>query len=113
MNLPFRRLGYSDLYELEVVGPNGYFQEVSGSGGVEEPYTTVGYDHRRGGLSSLLQNEGADQLRLKISSNAYEQPDEDFFEIAPGKKSRKNWDLAGSGNWYDFSVESDKGYHHR
>ncbi len=97
-------------YDLEVFGPNGYFQKFAGSLRANEPVVTIDFDHKRGGLSIALKNAGNAPLRLSVLSNAYGYAAEGPFAIAPGKNSRKKWTLAGSGNWYDFSVQSEDGY---
>jgi phospholipase C len=100
-------------YDLEVFGPNGYFQKFSGNIHTNEPVTAIRYDHEKGGLSVVLRNAGNSALHLAISSNAYDHAGKPSFDIAPGKSREQHWNLAGSGNWYDFSVRSADGYHHR
>ncbi|MDP3468440.1 MAG: phospholipase C, phosphocholine-specific [Daejeonella sp.] len=100
-------------YELEVYGPNGYFQKILGNISENEPKTTISYDHRIGGLTVSMQNAGNKPMRLKISSNAYDYTEQGFFDIAPGKLMKKSWELQKSANWYDFSVQSEDGYLHR
>ena len=94
-------------------GPNGYFQKFSGSARANEPLTKILYDHQNGELSLVLQNAGRTPLRLTVSSNAYDYPKKLSLVIEPGKNRRQRWNLAGSGNWYDFSVRSADGYLHR
>ncbi len=100
-------------YDLEVFGPNGYFQKFSGSILANEPVITLDYDHIKGGISIMLRNDGNAVLRLKVISNAYGYAESEPFEIAPRKSMKKNWDLTDSGNWYDFSVQFEGGYIHR
>ncbi len=100
-------------YDLEVYGPNGYFQKFSGNIARNEPLATISYDHRRGGIVLSLKNQGILPLRLKLISNAYAYAEQGAFEIAPGKTRKKSWELHPSGNWYDFSVQSEEGYLHR
>jgi len=107
------RLSAEGQYNLEVFGPNGYFQKFSGSVRTNEPVTTIRYDHQKGELSVVLQNAGNSLLRLAILSNAYDYPEKPSFDIKPGKSQTLRWELARSGNWYDFSVKSADGYLHR
>ncbi len=100
-------------YDLEVFGPNGYFQKFSGNISGNEPLATISYDHCRGGIMLNLKNEGNSKLRLKLSSNAYDYAEQGSFDLEAGKSKRKNWELHRSGNWYDFSVQSEEGYLHR
>ena len=100
-------------YDLEVYGPNGYFQKFSGNISMNEPVALIEYDHRKGGVAITLQNLGKTPLRVKITPNAYDYGEQKYVEIMPRKSKRKSWHLATSGNWYDFSVQSEDGYLHR
>lgn len=100
-------------YDLEVFGPNGYFQKFYGNISMNEPEAIIDFDHKKGGISIMLKNLGDHLLRLKIVSNAYNYPDQNFFDLAPGKRWMKIWDLTKSGNWYDFSIISEDSYQYR
>lgn len=97
-------------YDLEVFGPNGYFQKFTGSVRANEPSVAIDFDHKKGGVSIVLKNSGTTPLQLSIVSNAYGYATEGPINIAPGRERRKKWKLSGSGNWYDFSVKTESGY---
>ncbi len=93
-------------YNLEVFGPNGFFRKYSGSSLHQDLSVEVSYDSRKGGIVLELANKGNKPLTVSIQSNAYAYENISGREIAPGKKFRDRRNLSGSGNWYDFSVES-------
>jgi phospholipase C len=98
-------------YNLEVYGPNGYFQKFLGNiHTMEEPDIALDYDYVKGGISVAIANPGNSPMPITIVSNAYDHGGPWTFKIA-GRKSRKmKWKLKSSGNWYDFSVSSGNGY---
>ncbi len=100
-------------YDLEVFGPNGYFQKFLGEIVKNEPVIKVDYDHGKGGVSVELNNSGNSPLHIEVIPNAYDYAKEKSFNILPGKSKKKQWKLTGSGNWYDFSVKSGDGFLHR
>ena len=91
-------------YDLEVYGPNGFFQKFSGNINSEEPEITVDYDYSKGGIKVVVHNPENSSMLTKISSNAYDYGGPWIFEIAGGKRKKMKWSLKSSGNWYDFSV---------
>ncbi len=103
------KLSAEGKYDLEVFGPNGYFQKFSGDIRLNEPLVVLDYDHKKGGVLILLKNGGNNPLHLKISSNVYDTIEQTSLNMAPGKSAKKNWLLADSGNWYDFTIESEDG----
>lgn len=92
-------------YDLEVHGPNGYFQRFSGSIRENEPVCEIAYDHNKGGITIALRNEGDRPLQVKILSMAYDHRPADRLPLEPGQETRQSWQLSTSGNWYDFSIE--------
>lgn len=100
-------------YDLEVFGPNGYFQKFMGNLRLNEPDAEIDYDHKKGAISITLRNEGSALLNLSISSNAYDCYADESFKIEPGNEFKKEWLLNRSGNWYDFSIKSEAGYYYR
>lgn len=78
-----------------------------------EPIALLEPDDIKRGFSVSLRNIGNTPLRLSITSNAYGYAGENDFGIPPGKTKRKSWRLTDSGNWYDFTVQSEEGYLHR
>ncbi|GGW36091.1 phosphocholine-specific phospholipase C [Arenibacter certesii] len=101
-------------YDLEVYGPNGYFHKFMGNiNNSGEPQISLKYDNRRGGIIVNLYNPDNFTILAMITSNAYNYGGPWPFRIAQGKTKKKSWLLKDSGNWYDFSVTTEKGYLHR
>ncbi len=100
-------------YDLEVYGPNGYFHKVAGNIGDEEPEVNVEYDHNRGGIILLLRNHSGVPLAMEVVDNAYGYPRFQPISLAAGAVHREHIDLRRSHHWYDFTVESHKGFLHR
>ena len=98
-------------YDLEVYGPNGYFQKFSGNiDSMEEPEFTLDFDYRKGGISVDITNPGKSPIIATINSNAYDHGGPWTFNIAAVKNKKKKWALKSSGNWYDFSVKVGNEY---
>jgi phospholipase C len=96
----------NSAYDLEVYGPNGYFRKFSGNRQGSEPEIAVQYDHKKGILHLELQNPGKAPIQVTIQSNAYDHGGPWTLLVPPHGKVKKEWALANSGNWYDFSVKA-------
>ncbi len=97
-------------YSLEVYGPNGFFWKYVGSIEKNEPIVRLQYDHEKGGVTLKMKNTGNSILHLEIIPNAYAYNREKLFTISPGESKNKYYDLAKSGNWYDFSIKTTGGF---
>ncbi len=102
--------GPDALYDLEVYGPNGYFHKFQGSLKQAEPEITLEYDHKTGGISISLKNSTRKSMALQIIPNAYDYASPGAIRLGPGKTQKKRWKLEQTGNWYDFTVQSDSGF---
>lgn len=101
-------------YDLEVYGPNGYFQKFAGTVfDLEAPEITIGFDHQKGIVSVSIHNNGSSVIQPVIQSNAYDYGGPWPLKIAAGKVYQKSWALENSGNWYDFSVKMSNHFLHR
>lgn len=100
-------------YDLEVYGPNGYFHKFTGNGSVQNPEIKLSYNHRKGEIIARIHNPHAVGIPIRIHSNAYGYNVPASFDLAAGKTRNVKWDLAGSGNWYDFTIGSDHEYLYR
>lgn len=99
------------LYDLEVFGPNGFFQKFAGDlNRKEQPEIVLDYDHEKGGISVAIHNSGSDPANIMLLSNAYDYGDPLPMTIDPGEIKKKVWLLKSSGNWYDFSLTMEGGY---
>jgi phospholipase C len=95
-------------YDLEVYGPNGYFRKFAGSRTNAEPEIAVTYDHKKGMLHLELRNAGKTDISAIITSSAYDYGGPWSLPVPANGKVKKEWPLAKSGNWYDFSVRTSQ-----
>src|SRR5690606_26010500 len=58
-------------YDLEVYGPNGYFNRFTGNTKNPEPGVVLEYDNTTGDISLLLTNRSTDPLNVELVANAY------------------------------------------
>jgi len=102
----------SDLgaYELWVYGPNGYIRSFRGNDPAPSlhqflPEIRICYEPCTGKLHlkvfSLSQQGG----QVDVTANAYRSDGPWVLEVGPGGDTQSlSWDLAASGQWYDFTV---------
>lgn len=100
-------------YDLEVYGPNGYFQKFAGSLDTEEPRISLEFDHKKGGIDISIHNPGKQPVTVSIEDNAYAYPATKGLVIEAGKSKKKKQLLQVSSNWYDFTVSTQNGFLHR
>ena len=107
-------------YDLWVLGPNGYHRHFKGdihriaaSGSL--PEVRVCYDIANGEVYAEFLNTGANACTFTVTPQAYRQDAPLALEVAGGSKATRNWNLAASGQWYDFAVtcSSDPAFYRR
>jgi len=99
-------------YQLEIFGPNGYFCSFSGNVNTSEPEISVRYDHEKGGVTLIVQNDAKEHISIQVNPNAYVGYKSAKLKIAPGSKADKTWMLGKSGNWYDFTMKMEGNTHY-
>ena len=92
----------ADGYDLSVHGPAGFLRDFKGGAGAG-PEIAVSYDRNRATLVLAVSNRAQVSSTLSLRANAY-RTEATPLTIAAGGKARQSWPLAGSGNWYDFSL---------
>lgn len=100
-------------YDLEIYGPNGYFQKFIGNIQSPQPVTSLSFNYKRGSVVAKIENRNNVPLDMSIAANAYGHSVPPPFRLEAGKSKKIEWSLASSGNWYDFSVKSAGSYLHR
>ncbi|MES3017766.1 MAG: phospholipase C, phosphocholine-specific [Bacteroidota bacterium] len=93
-------------YDLEIYGPNGYFQKFTGNIQSPQPQVFVSYNYKQGSISVKVINKTSIPLDVSVAANAYGYTVPPSFQLEAGKNKKIEWSLASSGNWYDFSVKS-------
>ncbi len=100
-------------YDLEIYGPNGYFQKFTGNILSPQPAISLSYNYKNGSITVKIDNRNADPLDVSIASNAYGHSTPAPFRLGGGKSKKVEWQLASSGNWYDFTVKSGASFLNR
>jgi phospholipase C len=105
-------------YNLWVYGPNGFvrtFQGIitrrEGSLGLVHPEVQLTYDTDRTGIHIELRSNATKVLDLTVSDNAYGAGQPKIVSLRPEETASLFWSVRDSGNWYDFSVKSENGFH--
>jgi len=100
-------------YDLWVYGPNGFVREFVGRRSADEAATPAIELRREPGrpvLELVARNPGRAAANLIVRANAYRDDGPWRLRIEPGEPAPTlRWSLAGSGNWYDFSVATEDG----
>jgi phospholipase C len=93
--------GDGGLYDLWVLGPNGFHRHFTGEALAGGPEIRVGYQGGR--VLVRLHNRRRDPLTFQVASNAYDHAPH-TRTVRPGGAERLAWSLDGTGNWYDFTA---------
>jgi phospholipase C len=110
----------SGFYDLWVLGPNGFHRHFKGdlnalrtSGA--NPEVRVCYDIANGNVYLEMLNAGTNAARFTVRAKAYRNDGPWGATVAGGAKAEQLWELAGSGQWYDFAVtcDADPAYYRR
>jgi phospholipase C len=94
-------------YDLFVLGPNGFVRTFSGNvraeGGAELGLE-LRYDAALGRVLLVLTNAGSSPAEASVLPNAYQHDGPRQVLLKPGDTVESAFDVAASGNWYDFTV---------
>lgn len=113
-------------YDLWVLGPNGFHRRFAGNLSLlgartaPTPEVEVQYERGQGVLSLMLRNDGGGKVQFTVKSNRIYGPlrgDGGAFRsghdangtswtvtVLAGEHEELSWNLASTGNWYDFLV---------
>jgi len=108
-------------YDLWVLGPNGFHRHFQGdlgtvrASGVAIPEVRVCYDIANGNVYLSMRNDGKAACKFTIRAKAYRGDGPWTATVNGGATVDQHWDLAASGQWYDFAVtcDADAGYYRR
>ncbi|WP_440533533.1 phosphocholine-specific phospholipase C [Variovorax sp. YR566] len=109
------------LYDLWVLGPNGFHRHFKGNlntlraGDAAQPEVRVCYDIANGNVYLNMRNDGKATCKLTIVAKAYRTDGPWTATVNGGANVDQPWDLAASGQWYDFAVtcDADPAYYRR
>ncbi|UBM58278.1 phospholipase C, phosphocholine-specific [Marinilongibacter aquaticus] len=97
-------------YDLEVFGPNGFFQSFQGRFKRTEPQLRLKYDHNKGGLTVILKNQGDEKEELYFQENAYGTLSQKTVKLKPHEEQHIFFGLEKSNCWYDFTIKGSEGF---
>ena len=108
-------------YDLWVLGPNGYHRHFQGdlnalrAGGAAVPEVRVCYDIANGNVYLEMMNGGQAAAKFSVRARAYRDDGPWTATVQGGAKAELHWELAASGQWYDFAVtcDADPAYYRR
>jgi phospholipase C len=102
----------SGKYDLWVYGPNGFVRTFQGDALMHDtarfkPEVQVCYQPTTGHVYVKVHNTGSEAGRVTVTANAYRADGPWTIKVAAGATELMHWNLELSGNWYDFTVQSD------
>ena len=108
-------------YDLWVLGPNGFHRHFKGDlnslrpAGAPNPEVRVCYDIANGNVYLSMMNAGKNAAKFTIRAKAYRDDGPWTAMVSGGGASEQHWELAASGQWYDFVVtcDADASYYRR
>jgi phospholipase C len=108
-------------YDLWVLGPNGFHRHFKGdlssvrAGGAAIPEVQVCYDIANGNVYLKMRNDGKNACKFTVRAKAYRDDGPWIATVNGGAANEQHWELAASGQWYDFDVtcDIDASYHRR
>ncbi|MDP9900588.1 phosphocholine-specific phospholipase C [Variovorax ginsengisoli] len=101
------------LYDLWVLGPNGFHRHFKGDlntlrvADAANPEVRVCYDIANGNVYLRMTNAGKKSANFTVRAKAYRNDGPWTAPVAGGATVEQHWELADSGQWYDFAVTCD------
>ena len=108
-------------YDLWVLGPNGFHRHFRGNlnavraSDAAVPEVRVCYDIANGNVYLSMRNDGKAACKFTIRAKAYRGDGPWAATVNAGATTDQHWELAASGQWYDFEVacDADPAYYRR
>jgi phospholipase C len=104
-------------YNLWVYGPNGFVRSFRGQIGEHGPLgplhpdIQIGYNTQNTGIHINLRSNAIKPVEFTVTDNAYGSGPAQTVSVRPDETATLFWSVKESGNWYDFSVKSEDGFH--
>jgi phospholipase C len=112
--------GDNGLYDLWVLGPNGFHRQFKGNVNAlgtsnAAPEVRVCYDITNGNVYLNMRNDGKATCKFTVTAKAYRNDGPWTATVNGGASVDQHWELANSGQWYDFAVtcDADPAYYRR
>ncbi|WP_459616075.1 phosphocholine-specific phospholipase C [Bordetella sp. 2513F-2] len=95
-------------YDLWVYSSNGFVRTFGGNTATGAPVEAqVCYDAQKGAVYVKVANGGAAAASVRLEANAYRKDGPWTLDVPAGEVVERHWQLASSGNWYDFTLLAD------
>jgi phospholipase C len=102
------RWNIDGLYDLWVLGPNGFLRGFSGKANMSGIDVTLAYLPRQRAIELRLANRGEMPVHLSLQSEEVYGPiTTRTLSIAPRGTESMRWDVLASGNWYDLTLRTE------
>jgi len=92
------------IYDLWVLGPNGYHRHFTGSAATPHLEVQVRYDVAEGIVALHLSNSGNAAADYTVTANAYFDENPWVGTVAANSQIVLDWPLHSSSHWYDFTL---------
>ncbi|WP_454734026.1 MULTISPECIES: phosphocholine-specific phospholipase C [Cupriavidus] len=98
-------------YNLWVLGPNGFHREFAGNvtelAGANPEIQVCYVPCDAAAVQVKLHNGGSSACTFSVAAQAYRTDGPWSATVQPGQVASLEWQIAGSGQWYDFVVTCD------
>jgi phospholipase C len=116
-NSPDYAAAAKGAYNLWVYGPNGFVRAFEGriiqegSLGLVHPEIELAYNAEQTGIHLKLRGNSSNPVEFTLADNAYGNTAPQTISVGSNETFKLFWAVKASGNWYDFSVKSENGFH--
>lgn len=95
-------------YDIDVVGPNGFYRSFRGDTTPHELIVRTAYESKGGSLTGnievKLRNISANPMSVEVHDNSYKKGTT-TIQVAASKEVSVTLDLSKQHGWYDFTVK--------
>jgi phospholipase C len=114
---PWNSAASNGAYNLWVYSTNGFFRSFNGNSATDPQIEVqVCYDPVNGGVYATVANHGTQDVPVTFTANVYTTVYDNgpwVLTVPAGGTAEQNWSLAGSANWYDFTLSSGTAFSRR
>jgi phospholipase C len=100
-------------YDLWILGPNGFVREFSGTAGMLTVDVTLAYHPLRRAIELTFANHGDRPESFALESGVYAPLTKRTIKVSAHGTASLQWDVSKSGNWYDLTLKSERGFARR
>jgi phospholipase C len=105
--------GGNHAYDLWVLGPNGFVREFSGAAGTLTTDVALAYHPLRRTIELRFANQHDRPETFALESGIYAPLTKRTVKLSAHGAASLTWDVSKSGNWYDLTLKSERGFTRR